>query len=507
MLDRADRADAAASGDRGARAAALRARGLAAMRRAGSEITTGDPFAPLFVRHGGVSAGSSRTILETWQQQTVTASGRRYHWSLGVEGRPASAAYDGPPTLWRPREAEWLEREPTAYGQRLSAPLATVTALEFLSALSRGDDPALAADAQALLDESIPIAEDDLARYIGGGDVWRDTFALWVHARSDVVREAMGTLLLALAARYGARARRTDGLVQDNGYAFRDEPLVSASAHLGSALMATGLYPSLVPTLLGYVESRRRADGGWADAEQPTDVLTTLAAAEFASGVDPTFDPGRTVDFLAVRQEAAGWWRALGPEVPWLTVAVCEWLESLERPFAERFRWPQVPRWTRDRKTSLPPYGYFSDLARLFGEVPALASAPVQLAFLDLARFKRFNDQAGQEEGDRLLRTFARELTQVGGARVIRDGGDEFLVVGAPAREDLTADLDAFRRSWPQAVEAEFGRDVPPVVPRILVVRTDGRGLKRARERLGREVGLAKDRLEVGPEGLLLEIA
>ncbi len=157
-----------------------------------------------------------------------------------------------------------------------------------------------------------------------------------------------------------------------------------------------------------------------------------------------------------------------------------------------------------DRKTSLPFYAFFDDLSQLFGTLPGLASASVPVAFLDLAGFGAFNNAFGQDLGDAVLASLARELAKLPFARAIRDGGDEFILVGAPGRADMARDLDAFRRAWPERFNAEFGKDVPTVAPRILWTEAPGRDLRASRERLGRGMGGVKNvSKKPPPEGVL----
>ena len=106
-----------------------------------------------------------------------------------------------------------------------------------------------------------------------------------------------------------------------------------------------------------------------------------------------------------------------------------------------------------------------------------------------------------------MLAEVARALETVAFVRAIRDGGDEFIVVGAPGRADLDRDLDVFRAAWPARFAAAFGRDVPPVAPRILVTDAPGRALRAARERLGRSMGTVKNAAKnPPPEGVLSRI-
>jgi GGDEF domain-containing protein len=201
-----------------------------------------------------------------------------------------------------------------------------------------------------------------------------------------------------------------------------------------------------------------------------------------------------------------GLWRAFGPEAPWLTLEVLELMASLERSFAERFRFPFLPDVNRDHKTKLPFFAYFADLCRLFRALPGLSRTRTDLAFIDLIGFRAFNNAYGQERGDDVLRAFADALRTLPAARAIRDGGDEFLVVGAPGRSGLRADLESFRAEWPVRFLAHFGQGVPPVAPRILVARARGGSLTEAREHLGRAITSLKDRSGPDdPKGILVD--
>lgn len=181
--------------------------------------------------------------------------------------------------------------------------------------------------------------------------------------------------------------------------------------------------------------------------------------------------------------------------------------DAAARPFAERFRFPSVPLANLDRKTSLPFYAFYDDIAHLFAELSGLAGATVPVAFLDLAGFGAFNNAFGQDLGDGVLAAIARELDAVPFARAVRDGGDEFIVVGAPSRSNLARDLDAMRAAWPARFRAAFGADVPPVAPRILVTETPGRSLREAREKLGRSMGTVKATAKSPPpEGVLARV-
>jgi GGDEF domain-containing protein len=413
-----------------------------------------------------------------------------------------------PRISWRPGESQLMGEDLTAYLERLRDPIAIVDTLELLARLEATGGPAVADTAGHIRREAMPAIETEMAWWILGSDPWRDTFGLWLATDRPFAMPQVHSLLVATATRYATMATRVAGVVCGNTAPFDGVPLVSASAHLALGLWTLGLYPSLVPGIVDFVAGKRHENGSWADPGQPPDVLTTLAAAEVMSRLDPGFDPAPTATYLSRLQEPAGWWRALDPEVPWLTSAVLAWLERADRPYHERFAWPAVQKWDRDRKTRIPTYTYFSDMARVLGAVPGLREATMPILFCDLAGFKEFNNVAGQQRGDEVLRAFAGALGDISWARAIRDGGDEFVVIGAPGRPGFVDDVDAFRRAWPGTFSRAFGADVPHVAPRLLVSAATGGTLDAVRERLGRLVGEVKQaHPEPGPEGVLVEFS
>jgi GGDEF domain-containing protein len=435
-------------------------------------------------------------LLTFWEgrREGGLQSARRYRWGLSFRAHAADPRYAHAPagfTLWQPRAAEDLARDRTAFGQRLELPVLVTESLAFLHDCAGGGDRDVAIRAQVLLDEALPVAEFDAARFVRAVDPWGDTFGLWCLSRREAVLADLRALASAAALRYAAMAIRTAGIVEGSRFPFHGQPLVSGSAHLATALRTLGESPAVLGSLLGFVAGVRSAAGGWHDPEQPDDVLTTLAAAELLSSLDPSFDPAPTAAFYARKQEPGGWWRALGPEVPWLTAGIAEWLAALGRPFAARFRWPCAAETARDRKTGLPTYAYFDDLARLLGATPGLGAVPIDLAFVDLAAFGDFNNREGQARGDEALRVFATALAAIPGAIAVRDGGDEFLLVGAPTATSLQAGIDAFAAGWP----AHFARvfpDVPPIAVRVVQTSSRCDALMEARERLGRAIGRRK---------------
>jgi GGDEF domain-containing protein len=472
-----------------------------------------DPMLPAALRFAA-DHGESLVVtplLSAWKAQAAGGPdhARRFPWTLGrdaLPSSPATEAPDGRGALWRSRERDWLDRGPTAFAHRLLAPIAIAENLEFLYRLTTDANPQAADTATEILRDIQPLAEGDIADYIRGDDPWRDTFALWQLSRRPAALDLLRELALAIAMRAGTLASRLAGLPCGLRFPFEAVPLVSASAHLGLGLWALGYRPMLLPGLIEFVASREHRSGGWGDDGQPTDVLTTLAVAELLGSLDPSYAPAATVDFFVRHQESSGWWRALDPEVPWLTGAVATWLDTADRPFHERFAWPHYARTDLDRKTGIPGFAAFDALDRLFRTLPGIGAAPIEMAFADLAGFRAFNNLCGQETGDVVLRLFAGHLKTIPGALAIRDGGDEFLVVGAPTRPHLADAIDDCRAAWPDLFRARFGSDVPMVEPRFVVGFAEGRRIAELRERLGREIGLTKNEPLLGDGRGLLRV-
>jgi len=467
-----------------------------------------DPVSPL----GPASARGRRwagddasfaQLLAGWQarQPGGPTSSTRYRWDTSHFRCPLPAWSEPVEQwrAWRPAEQPELERDPVGFEERLTLPLIVAEATELLLEL---DDPL----AHSILAEAEPALRRDLAQRVLAMHAWTDTFALACAVRCPRATERLRPLLVALATTYCDEARRAGGCVRGTRFPFHDKPLVSASAQLGAGLLRLGMDIALLAQLVEYVRSVLGPSGAWADAGGPDDVLSTVACAELLAALDPGFDPLPTARWLAERQRADGLWSVLGPEAPWLTRVVAEWLSAAERPFAERFVFPTLPPSDRDRKTALPFFSYFDDLARLFSATPELSAARVELAFLDLAGFRAFNNAHGQDAGDAVLGEIARALVELSAATVVRDGGDEFLVLGAPTRAGLADDLDAFRRAWPERFRRTFGEGSPVVASRILVTAGAGRDLHAMRERLGRSLATAKNAPPPGPDGMLMRV-
>jgi hypothetical protein len=373
------------------------------------------------------------------------------------------------------------------------------------------DDPTQASDvraeATALLDEATPIAEDDLAAWFGATDTWRDTFALWLLTAEPHAVGRLRDLIFALAIRYGGLAVRQGGVVRGLRFPFRDKPLVSASAHLALGLWRCGVYPSVVPSLTSFVAASTDVSGGWADPGQEPDVLTTLAAADLLARIDPGFDPQTTIEWFIGHQESAGWWRALNPEVPWLTRAIGAWLELAERPFPDRFSWPQAPIWARDRLTGLTTMAILDELETVLAAIPALGRQPIEVAFVDLAGFGGFNSRQGQVAGDEVLAMLGATFRELAGILPVRIGGDEFLLFGKPGwpAGRVAASLEPWRHAWAAAMATRNPGEL--VSPRVVWSHATAAELSRLRRVLGEQIGGLKVVWPSPPaDGVVIEI-
>jgi GGDEF domain-containing protein len=138
-------------------------------------------------------------------------------------------------------------------------------------------------------------------------------------------------------------------------------------------------------------------------------------------------------------------------------------------------------------------------LSDLFRAVPALGRGRVDVAFIDLANFGKWNSDHGQARGDDLLVLLTRELRAVPRSRTHRDGGDEFLVVGSPGTHELAAGLSDLCRRWP-AIQREHLPGLPVVPLRIVIGSEPANGLREAREHQGVLIGVAKGEHKEPPE-------
>jgi GGDEF domain-containing protein len=350
----------------------------------------------------------------------------------------------------------------------------------------------MAEEARALIAEAMQSARRDVAGYLAEGHAWGDTWALWNLARRPRALKRLHPFAFALADTYAERAIAAGSLGTGSRFPFHDKPLVSVAAQLATGLLALGFHPQLTGRLVAFVRSAEDPGGGWADAGGPVDPLTTLVAADLLLGLDPAWDPAGAARAMAGLRRPSGFWSAYGPETAWLTIEVERLLARMEQPFATRFRWPQLAAQQRDRRTQLPFLGYVTDLGRLYGEIGSLGDAPVEMAFLDLAGFGAWNNRFGMAAGDEVLRFLADELKQIPDTVTIRDGGDEFVIVGGPLGVGLAREMTQFRTDFPARFRERFGADALPVAPRVVTTVTIGRDVITARDQLGRDIASLK---------------
>jgi GGDEF domain-containing protein len=410
-------------------------------------------------------------LLSSWHaaMERSTSSTMRYPWAIAPDDRP------------------------------LLLHTAIVATSELLLELADSPEDPLSTVATDILQKLRPTIEDHLAACILATDPRGDLRALWVLTLHPRSLDEYGFLAVAIATRYGSLARRAAGLVRTDRFPADGAALVTGTAMLGSSLWSLGLYPTVMAGMLRTVRTRRRADGSWSDRRDDEDVLGTLAAASLLLGLDPTFDPTATIEWFARRQQE-GSWRQADREAPWLTAAVIDWLERAQRPFVERFAWPAVPKPHRDRRTGIARYEYLADLARAFETLNELGHLELDMAFVDLAHFGEFNSGQGQRAGDLALAFFVAELRRaLPFARVIRDGGDEFIILGPPDGHGLEDEIRAFCAAWPSAFRRRFGPEVPLVLPRFVIARTPAQALLDSRQRLGIRIGELKKTVEPDP--------
>lgn len=80
-----------------------------------------------------------------------------------------------------------------------------------------------------------------------------------------------------------------------------------------------------------------------------------------------------------------------------------------------------------DKLTGLPGRGAFQSV--LEDILSGSDAGPTSLALIDTDHFARINDELGHAAGDAVLKAIAEELSKVAGAKAIRYGGDEFVVI------------------------------------------------------------------------------
>lgn len=484
------------------------ARGRAWLATVGAALSPHDPYygATLLARRAAGEDVDLARLAAYWLTRLDGCNEdlRRYPWGLSYRRSMNPPSYAGPMENWESwRAAERRLSRGFELAYWFLVPVVVCRNGELLEELAAQGN----LDARTLLERFGPVMRRDFAQYVMARHPWTDTFALWNLTRTERLLERLYPLAVALASTFAAAAREAGGVVKGLEFPYYEKPLASASAHLAAGLLALGLETALVASLLERLAGARRVGGGWADGDDPAELMTTFVVADLLSSVDPGFNPGEAVAFIGERQEPDGGWRVLGPEMPWLTDEIVRWLERMSLPFDRRFRWPRLSEATVDSKTRLPGYGYFRACTELCAGLPGLAASAMELAFLDMAGFKKFNDRFGQDAGDECIVLLAQTLDAIPGARAVRDGGDEFLILGAPTDVRLEERLHAFREGWPAVFRARFGDDAPVVAPRICLATGRGGALSDLRETLGRAITALKREAPVpGSSGVLKRV-
>jgi diguanylate cyclase (GGDEF)-like protein len=417
----------------------------------------------------------------------------RYRWELSHKRCPF-AGHVPPRDRWGAFRPDVGIGDPKEMA--LSVPLSIAETCEYLERLGT---PL----AHEILEEALPVFRRDVAQFVQGAHPFIDTLGLFALVQRPRTLDLLRPLALAIATSYAAVV--SEGSVRGLRFPYADRPLPSASSQLAAGLLVLGAELGVLVSLVDFVRSSQRSDGSFGDGDAG-DLLTTFTCAELLSRLDPDFDRAPSARWMAEHADEDGLFRVLGPEGPWLTSHVVGFLEDSERPFHVRFRFPHVPQMNLDRKTGLPFFAHFDDVASLFSALGGLACADVELAFLDLAGFRAFNNAHGQDAGDAVLAEIAAALREtLRDAAVVRDGGDEYLVIGAPTRTGLAADLEAFGKAWPARFQKRFPT-AEVVSARILVGHAPGRELRALRERLGQALAPLKHLDAPGKEGMLVRV-
>lgn len=463
-----------------------------------------NPFRPAVLRW---ALATGRTVdagpfLDQLERAVLGGRGgaRRYRWSFPV----ADWVPQEQRLAWRPAEHEQVERSGGDQAARLWTPPILAEHVDLLERLAHAADVATAARARALLGEATPRLEDDVARRVLGADPWGDTFLLWVFSRRSRALTAVRGLVSAIAARYAARAARTGGIVEGITFPFFEQPMPSATAHLAAAAARMGEGIDLVAPAVAWLAEQRRPDGGWGDPDQPSDLLTTLAVAELLGTLDPAFSPAAALDAIgAILARQDGRVEVMGPEWPWVAVELVMFARWSALPFQDRFRWPHMADWVIDRRVRVPRYEAYLLDARLFERLPGLGAAAIEISFLDMAGFGAWNSTYGQAAGDELLALLTAQLRTIPSSRTIRDGGDEFLVLGAPGAAGLEDRLGEVFRRWPGVSRAAYP-DLAVVPLRAAITTTTASDLLEARVRLGAWIGdVKRANPSPAPEGVI----
>jgi diguanylate cyclase len=163
---------------------------------------------------------------------------------------------------------------------------------------------------------------------------------------------------------------------------------------------------------------------------------------------------------------------------------------------------------THDALTGLPNRQLFEDRA---GKALAQAqrdNGAFAIGFIDLDRFKRVNDTHGHAVGDALLRTVGQLLSESVRSTdtVARVGGDEFLLLLAPLRQNAEAETSATVQRLREKIAAlrqVEGREVRISASiGVAFFPTHGRTLDSLLIRADQAMYAAKRRLDLPPDPL-----
>jgi GGDEF domain-containing protein len=463
-----------------------------------------DPMAGVFGRML-LAAGKKDSVLglfEKWNKVDLgSAKGdMRYPWQLS-HMRIDAPSFCSDPQKWQPwrRAEKSLNLRPYEFEERFLTPIAICESAEILLE----SDAPVARELYIKLESTF---RRDLVKYALSESPWHDMFALRCLIECPLFLSKMKPFALAIAGSYASLAEKAGGKVYGQRFPFHEKFLVSATSYLARALYATGTSIDLVSSLYKSVASAMNEKKIWGDTDEDADIMSTLAAAELLMQVDPNFDLDPIVRFFKASKNHRSGWAAFGPEEPWLTRSISSLITAATSRFSERFIWPSLDVSDRDVKTGIANFGWFTNVATLLQAIPDLAKASVQVAFIDLAGFKKFNDKFGQDAGDEVISLFAQHINSAKTIAAIRDGGDEFLLVGAPTSTELPTFIEATRSSWPAVFKSKFSDSVF-VAPRIVWSEFNASDLRAAREKLGKAVGALKENSKnPGTEGAVMHI-
>lgn len=320
------------------------ARAEAALLHAAHATRFIEPMAAALFRFRRCLDGSASPdgLVAHWASRAVgNPSGPdRYRWEVSHARGTEVPVYAGPPQswkAWRPSEQPLVGRDVFAFEEQLTAPIACYESAELL-AENAHHDPRCG----ELLSEAEMVLRKDCASYAIERRTWGDTFGLWCLACHPSVFERLHPVALAAAESYALRARRSGGVVEGDRFPLHHRRLVSATAQLARVLLSLGCHPDIIAGAVRFVASEQSQQGSWGDAPDPPEILTTLVAADLLASTDPTYDPSSTIAYLVGQQTSSGFWRAFGPEAPWLTAQILGWIERAAHPFHARFCWPHA---------------------------------------------------------------------------------------------------------------------------------------------------------------------